>query len=95
LSESRTRTLFCGDLFTQPGADVPALTEQDAPLATSESMRAAMDYYAHAPHTRLTLERLAALEPRTLACMHGSSYAGDGAKLLRALSDAVCGRPSR
>jgi flavorubredoxin len=91
MAELRTRTLFCGDLFTQPGADGPARTEGDI-LGPSEAMRGAMDYYAHAPHTRATLERLAALEPRTLACMHGSSYGGDGAALLRTLADALCGR---
>jgi flavorubredoxin len=88
VAELRTRTLFCGDLFTQPGADNPALTESDI-FAPSELMRGAMEYFAHAPHTRATLERLAALEPRTLACMHGSSYAGNGSMLLRALADAL------
>lgn len=90
LFERRTRTLLCGDLFTQAGSGDPPLTERDV-LGPSEAMRAAMDYYAHAPHTRATLERLAALEPRTLACMHGSSWTGDGAGLLRALADAVAG----
>jgi hypothetical protein len=33
------------------------------------------------------LERLAATEPETLACMHGSAWRGDGATLLRALAD--------
>ena len=88
MAELRTRTLLCGDLFTQPGADGPALTESDI-LAPSEMMRAPMDYFAHAPHTRATLERLAALEPRTLACMHGSSYSGEGSALLRALADSL------
>ena len=88
LSESTTRTLLCGDLFTQPGADMPALTEADV-LGPSEAMRGAMDYYAHGPATRRTLERLAALSPRTLACMHGSAWRGDGGKLLLALADAL------
>jgi hypothetical protein len=52
-------------------------------------MRDAMDYYAHAPATRSMLERLASLRPRTLACMHGSAFQGDGAALLRALADRV------
>ena len=30
------------------------------------------------PYTDATLQRLAALEPRTLAIMHGSSFEGDG-----------------
>ena len=34
-----------------------------------------------------TLEQLAALNPTTLATMHGASYSGDGAAQLRALSD--------
>jgi hypothetical protein len=38
---------------------------------------------------RPILEKLAATEPRTLALMHGSSYRGDGAKLLRALADGL------
>jgi flavorubredoxin len=88
LAELRTRTLFCGDLFTQPGADNAAVTEHDI-LGPSEAMRAPMEYFAHAPHTQSTLERLAALEPRTLACMHGSSYSGDGSALLRALAQAL------
>jgi hypothetical protein len=32
------------------------------------------------------LERLAGLEPETLACMHGSAWRGDGAALLRELA---------
>ena len=48
-----------------------------------------MDYYAHAPQTVATLGRLAQLKPRTLACMHGSAWRGDGAALLRHLGEAV------
>ena len=33
--------------------------------------------------------RLAQLEPRLLACMHGSSFRGDGGALLRQLGDAL------
>jgi hypothetical protein len=32
------------------------------------------------------LERLAELQPRTLALMHGSSFRGDGAAALRTLA---------
>jgi flavorubredoxin len=88
LSESTTQTLFCGDLFTQPGASHAPVTESDV-LGPSEAMRAAMDYYSHAPATRATLEKLARTEPRTLACMHGAAWQGDGAALLRALAAAV------
>jgi len=86
--EDRTRTLLCGDLFTQFGADHAPMTESDI-LGPSEAGRRRLDYYAHAPTTRPMLERLAAERPTTLACMHGSAWRGDGAALLRALADAI------
>jgi len=88
LMEEQTRTLLCGDLFTQGGAEHPATTEADI-LAPSEAFRQAMDYYSHTPNARAMLERLAAAGPTTLACMHGSTWKGDGAKLLLALADAL------
>jgi hypothetical protein len=45
-----------------------------------------MDYFAHAPQTRVVLERLAREAPTTLACMHGSAWTGDGSRLLRDLA---------
>jgi flavorubredoxin len=88
MMEEATGTLFCGDLFTQPGADTPAVTENDV-LGPSEAMRAALDYYAHATNSGETLERIATNEPRLLACMHGSAFSGDGGAALRALAKAI------
>ena len=88
LFETSTRTLLCGDLFTQPGHELPALTESDV-LAPSEAMRAAMGGVAIERDTRKLLQKLAATEPVTLATMHGSSFRGDGGKLLLALADAL------
>jgi flavorubredoxin len=88
MMELETRTLLCGDLFTQGGSGEVALTGGDI-LGPSEAFRAAMDYYAHAPQTAATLERLAREQPRVLACMHGSAWEGDGASLLRALSRSL------
>src|SRR5882724_6823341 len=88
LMEERTKTLLCGDLFTQGGADHPPITESDI-LGPSEAFRQAMDYYSHTKNGRGMLERLASTEPTTLACMHGSAWRGDGARLLRALADAL------
>jgi len=88
MMEERTRTLLCGDLFTQGGADLPALTESDI-LGPSEALRSKLDYFAHSANTRAMLERLAATEPTTLACMHGSAWRGDGTALLRALADSL------
>jgi flavorubredoxin len=86
--ETSTRTFFCGDLFTQGGSGEVALTESDI-LEPSERFRAPMDYFAHAPQTAETLERLAREEPATLAVMHGSAWRGDGARLLRELSGVL------
>ena len=88
LFEETTGTLLCGDLFTQPGAEHEPLTRGDI-LGPSEAMRQAMDYYAHAEATRPLLAKLAATRPRTLACMHGSAWTGDGERLLLDLADAV------
>src|SRR5690349_18562387 len=49
--ERETRTLLCGDLFTQPGSRTPALTESDI-LEPSEALRGGLDYFAHARNTR-------------------------------------------
>jgi hypothetical protein len=39
------------------------------------------------PAMGATIRGLASLAPRTLALMHGPSYAGDGAAALQALAD--------
>jgi flavorubredoxin len=85
MMEERTRTFLCGDLFTQGGAGDVALTESDI-LGPSEAFRAPLDYFAHAPQSAATLQRLAELQPTTLACMHGSAYRGDGGAMLRELA---------
>ena len=90
LMDTHTGTLLCGDLFTQGGSGEKPITEGDI-LGPSEAFRGHMDYYAHSPHTRTLLERLAEERPKTLACMHGSAWRGDGAALLRQLAAAVCG----
>ena len=90
LMEEQTRTFLCGDLFTQGGAGLPPVTESDI-LGPSEAFRQNMDYYSYTKNARGMLERLASTEPTTLACMHGSAWSGDGAKLLRALADSLTG----
>jgi flavorubredoxin len=92
MMEIETRTLLCGDLFTQGGAGEVPLTESDI-LGPSEAFRAPMDYYAHSPQTGATLERLARENPTTLACMHGSAWRGNGAALIRELARTLAARP--
>ena len=85
LYEETTGTLFCGDLFSQVG-DGPALSSGDLLDAAAQ----AEDMFGSTcltPLTAPTIRNLAALEPRTLAIMHGSSYEGDCAKALVALAD--------
>ena len=88
LMELHTQTLLCGDLFTQPGANTPVITESDI-LGPSEAFRQQMDYFSHTKDATAILERLAAAKPTTLACMHVSAWQGDGSKLLIALSDEL------
>ena len=88
MMETSTGTFLCGDLFTQPGHGEQALTDGDI-LGPSEAFRQPMDYFAHAPQTTATLLRLAQQKPRTLACMHGSAWRGDGGALLRHLAEAL------
>ena len=84
LFDETTRTLLCGDLFTQPGLGKRPIVEDDI-LSPSDAFRRQMDYYAHARDTARMIDKLASLAPTHLACMHGSAWRGDGGALLRAL----------
>ena len=91
--ETTDRTLFCSDLFFQPG-DEGQLTESDVVGAVGEALRASLSGpLAHdMPYTQYTdasLRRLAALEPRTLAAMHGPAYRGDGGRALLDLAGVI------
>jgi hypothetical protein len=89
LFETTTRTLLCGDLFTQPGTEPPAITESEALIwEPSEAMRQEFPY-APIDGAAALLDKLAATEPQMLACMHGASYRGDGAALLQRLGVAL------
>ncbi|MET0962186.1 MAG: MBL fold metallo-hydrolase [Noviherbaspirillum sp.] len=90
LMDTATRTMFCGDLFTQGGNGAQAVTEGDI-LEPSEAFRKPMDYFSHSTNTKALIENLAREQPETLACMHGSAWRGDGAGLLRALGERLAG----
>ena len=82
--EETSRTLFCGDLFSQLGAT--PLTEED--IVPSAIVGEQLFHGTSiGPATAPTLRRLAALEPRTLALMHGPTFRGDGAAALHRLAD--------
>jgi flavorubredoxin len=91
--EEVERTLLCSDLFFHPGdpeplnrADVVALASVSVRASTSGPMAHDMPY---TPYTDATLRRLAALEPRTLAVMHGSAYEGDGRAAILELASVI------
>jgi flavorubredoxin len=83
-----TGTLFCGDLFTQPGTGDEPLVTHDI-LGPSEAFRRQDDYFSHSRHAPALIEKLARLEPKVLACMHGSAWKGDGGTMLRNLGAAL------
>jgi flavorubredoxin len=85
LYEESTRTLLCGDLFTQLG-NGEALTEGDivGPAIAGENF---FKYSSLCPNMGTTIRHLAKLSPRTLALMHGPSFSGDGGAALHALAD--------
>lgn len=81
-------TLFCGDVFTQPGHGDLAVTSSDI-LEPSEAMRGVMDYFAHGRDTANNLRKLEATEAKRLACMHGSAWEGDARPMLAALRERL------
>lgn len=85
LYEERTATLLCGDLFTHTGPG-PAVRDDDV---VERALGAEDVFHATAltPRTAPIIRKLAGLEPRTLALMHGSSYDGDCVEALHALAD--------
>jgi flavorubredoxin len=86
LMEESSNTLFCSDLLFQFGPGEP-VTEKDVLAGVQQSMQSTegtpLGYSV--PYTKQTdqiLRRLAALKPKTLAMMHGSSYRGNGEQAL-------------
>jgi len=75
LFEEATRTLFCGDLFTQLGKE-SALTSKDI-VGPAKEAEAAFKATCLTPTTGKTIRSLAELQPSVLGVMHGSSFEGD------------------
>jgi flavorubredoxin len=82
--EETTGTLFCSDLFTHAG-DGPALTDRDI-VAPSLALESRLGFTSLTPNTAPMIRKLAALSPRKLAVMHGSSFSGDVSATLEALA---------
>ncbi len=91
--EETNKTLLCSDLFTHNG-DVESLTSNDIvgrfkqDLIIGEQGPLAQAY-PYSEKTDEQLKRLAALQPRTIAVMHGSSFSGNGGKAIEDLAIAM------
>jgi flavorubredoxin len=93
LFEETQKTLFCSDLFHHFG-DVAPLTTSDLIEPTRQAMQKMQQgpLASYMPYTRATegvLRSLAELKPETLAVMHGSSYRGQGERLLTELAGVI------
>lgn len=85
LYDETTRTLFCGDLFTQTGS-YPATTTDDiiGPAIAGEDLFRASSL---APTSGATVRQLADLDVATLALMHGPAYTDNCRVALLDLAD--------
>ncbi len=86
LFEETQRTMFCSDLFHQVG-DVEPSTGSDLigrfrEALTGYQSSPLANYMPYTPNTERLLGEMAALKPKTLAAMHGSTFVGDGEKAL-------------
>lgn len=80
-----TATLFAGDLFTNVGNNAVVVDDD-----LVERAMVAEDMFhstSIGPNVERTIRELAALQPSTLAVMHGASFAGDGSGQLHTLAD--------
>ena len=93
LFEETNHTLFSSDLFFHWGNAEPT-TESDVVARFKEGLIVDQkgpfaNAYPYTPLTDPTLQRLAALQPKTIALMHGSSFLGDGERALKDLAVAL------
>ncbi|MEY2426302.1 MAG: hypothetical protein QOI61_1874 [Actinomycetota bacterium] len=85
LYDETTKTLFCGDLFTQLGAN-DASSDSD-PMERTILTEDVFHYSCLSPQSGATVRKLAELDVATLAVMHGPTYSGDCKAALLALAD--------
>jgi len=89
LFEQTEGTMFCSDLLHQEG-EVEPMTDRDVIGRTRAALEKNQggpfaDYVPYTDRTGAMLDGLAALQPATLATMHGSTYTGNCAQALRDL----------
>lgn len=87
LYDTTTKTLFCGDLFTQAG-DYEALSSDDIVGPAVQAEDDAPGSLSLHPSSAGSILKLASLDIETLALMHGPAFTGDcGAALLDLAAD--------
>jgi len=81
LFEETRRTLFCSDLFHQNGNVEPlataSLMDRCQQVLSAYQIGPLANYVPFTANTETILKGLASLNAKTLAVMHGSSFAGD------------------
>jgi len=93
LFEEHSGILLCSDLFHQNG-DVEAVTNSDVVSRFKETLIEYQtgpfaNYLPYTSKTEQMLNSLAALKPRVIAPMHGSTYVGDGEAALFGLAQVM------
>jgi len=93
LFEETNRTLFSSDLFTHEGEVEPltadSIVERARETYLSYNAGPLAGYQPYTRQTEKNMQKLIALEPGTIAAMHGSSFTGDGAQALRDLGTVM------
>jgi flavorubredoxin len=86
--DETTKTLFCSDLLHQGGNAKPIDDSEDILERSRKTIGEyqagpLMNYVPYMTNTKRFLGELADLKPKTLAIMHGSSFTGNGERILR------------
>jgi len=86
LFETKSKILFCSDLFHQEGDTVPLtesdITEEFKKTLTTYQQGPFANYMPYTPNTQKYVEMFSSLKPQIICPMHGSSFKGDGEKAL-------------
>jgi flavorubredoxin len=93
LFEETQGTLLCSDLLHQSG-DLEAQTSDDVVGRFESVLRRYQqgplaNYMPYTSQTDRILQSVAALKPRTLATMHGSTFVGDGERAIGELAGVI------
>ena len=83
--DQTTGTVFCSDVFIQPGPG-PATTDQALVEGMLEMYRRT-GIFPSRPHLDSALDKIEALNPRVLACHHGSVVTGQIPAYIQALRE--------